>query len=181
VEQLWIATLELRNQLSAPVFFFGLLLPAEYDKAFDNERVGAFIASLNEKELLQAINPTAVLEQHRPYVGEMLWLRFFVYRAFLGRLTHLILDGKRRKHIQDWRADQGVHQILGHVISDNVRKRILVQEPAVTAVNVAVNTLEELILEEISLIMSGRRSSDESFQNAQKLRDALASLSAKTA
>jgi hypothetical protein len=70
---------------------------------------------------------------------------------------------------------------LSYVIAKAVCTRILREEPVVTAVNTAVNVLEGLVLEEISLIMSGRRSSEESFENARTLREALASQPLKPA
>ncbi len=44
------------------------------------------------------------------------------------------------------------------------------------AVNLAVNSLETMMLREISLIVSGRRSSFESFENAKEMQKAIANL-----
>jgi hypothetical protein len=80
-----------------------------------------------------------------------------------------------RPHVGDWRDDEGVKQLLGYVMTEPARNRLLRIDTAVTAINTLVNTLEGLLLEETSLIISGRRSSDESFENARTLRDAVAS------
>lgn len=174
VERLWTAVLELRDRLSGPVFFFGILLPSEYDSVF--EKGGAFaasIAELTDDTIVGAMKPTREVENDRPHLGDTLWLQFFIYRAFLGRLAHLVVEGKRHRHIPDWREDDGVSQLLGHVLPEQTVVSLLGSKKDPSAVNKATNMLESLILREISLITSGRRSSLESFENAKKLREAL--------
>jgi hypothetical protein len=179
VERLWIAVLQLRERLTGPVFFFGILLPSEYDSAVAKDGpLAAAIANLSDDTIVAAARATSAIESDRPHLGETLWLQFFIYRAFLCRLAYLVVEGKRRGHIEDWRDDSGVRQLLGHVLSEQHLRSLIDSKTDPQAVNRAVNLLESLMLKEISLISSGQRSAFESFENAKQLREALASVKA---
>lgn len=103
--------------------------------------------------------------------------RFFIYRAVLGRVTHLVIEGKRTRHIPDWLKDHGIRQPLAAVLSGADLKALLECTPPVAMYRMQ-NALEAAILEEISRITSGKRSALESFENARELRAALAGESA---
>lgn len=173
VEHLWAATLALRQRLRGPVFFFGILLPSEYDAALrEQNAISASVQDVDNKMILEAIEETATLKAERPHLGETLWLRFFIYRAFLGRLAHLVTEGKRTGHIPDWRQDSGVQQLLGHVVQEPELSELL-KSTSPASISQALNVLEGLLLEEISRITSGQRSALESFENAKALRSAM--------
>ena len=176
IEHLWAAVLTLRERLRGPVFFFGILLPSEYDTALQkHDAFAASIQGLDDNTILEAIKETTALEAERPHLGETSWLRFFIYRAFLARLAYLVVEGKRTGHIPDWRQDSGVQQLLGHVIQQSKLGELLKSTPAVLSINQALNALEGLLLEEISRITSGQRSAFESFENAKALHSAMSS------
>lgn len=178
VEHLWAAVLTLRQRLGGPVFFFGILLPSEYDAALrKQDAITASVQDVDEHTILEATEETTALEAERPHLGETLWLRFFIYRAFLGRLAHLIAEGKRTGHIPDWRQDSGVQQLLGHVLQQSELGELL-KSTSPASINWALNALEGLLLEEISRITSGQRSAHESFENAKVLHSAMLSTSA---
>lgn len=173
VEHLWANVLLLRERFQGPVFFFGILLPSEYDAALrKQDAFSASVQDVDERTTLAAIKETAALEGERPHLGETLWLRFFIYRAFLGRLAHLITEGKRTGHILDWRQDSGVRQLLGHIVQQPDLSELL-KSTSPVSINWALNALEGLLLEEISRITSGQHSALESFENAKALRSAM--------
>lgn len=181
VERMWAAVLQMRERLSSPVYFFSILLPSEYDSVLDKEggTLATAIASVDDDMLMTALKPSANTELDRPLLGETLWLQFFIYRAFLGRLGVLIVMGKRKRHIPDWRGDTAVRQLLSNVLPKDRLDEILSATKDPSAVNRAVDTLEWIMLEEMSRITSGRRSSFESFQNAKDLNAAVAKLGAR--
>lgn len=170
--------LELRQRLSKPVYFFSILLSGEYDSIRDKKdgTLAAAITSVDDDLMMAALKPSSNAELDRPHLGETLWLRFFIYRAFLGRLGVLIVKGKAARHIPDWRTDTGVRQLLSQVLAKDKLDAILGATTDPNAVNRAVNAVEGLMLEEISIILSGRRSSFESFQNAKDMQSAVANM-----
>jgi hypothetical protein len=118
---LWEGVLSLRNDYSGVVFFYNILLPSEYDSAYrKGESLAASIRDLDDEKNMAAIKRVDSIERERPYLGETLWLRFFIYRAFLGRLAVLTIKGKRTGHFEDWRKDGGIHQIISTVLPSNL-------------------------------------------------------------
>jgi hypothetical protein len=179
VDKLWATARQLREDLRGPVFFFSVLLPSEYDSQLaKGGAIAASIEDVTEESILSAMQAANDVEIERPHLGETLWLKFFIYRAFLGRLAFLVLDGKQKGHIEDWREDSGVRQILSHLLTDETLASLLAAKNDPTAINRAVNALEGTVLEDISRITSGRQSSFESFENSERLREAVASLEA---
>ncbi len=151
-ERLWSAVLAMRDILSPAVFFFTILAPSEYDSAFEKPQVSAMFASVTDKLLADAMTRVSLVENDRPYLGERLWHLFFIYRAFLGRLTALILIGKKRGHIGDWRNDDGVRQLLGPALSDQQAGSIVASRDNPHAANLVIGRLQDLMLAEIRRI-----------------------------
>jgi hypothetical protein len=174
IERMWQAVLILRSRFSCITFFYGILLPEEYDDTYRRGgAIGASIRDVNDESTVNAMNEVESVENERPYLGEVLWLKFFIYRAFLGRLSVLIIKGKETGRFQDWREDNGVRQLLPNVLKPEVIDAILNRLPSFVSVTRATAELENSILEETSLILSGGRSAIESFQNATELREAV--------
>ena len=180
VERMWAATLELRKNFSAPVFFLSILLPTEYDVAVRGGKgkgIAAAVADLTLESIGKSMESADLIEQDRPYLGETLWLQFFTYRAFLGRIAYIVVEGKRSMRFAgDWRQDSGVRQLLSYVLAEQAVSGLLTGTDSAISINRAINSLESLILKEVSLITSGRRSSFESFENARALKSSLADL-----
>jgi hypothetical protein len=180
IEKLWNGVLSLRADFSRVLFFYQILLSSEYDAEYKaGQTLAASINDVNDQTTVAAIQSVDAVEQERPYLGETLWLKFFIYRAFLGRIAHLTIQGKRSGHFIDWTSDDGVRQIVSHVLSARTVQAILDGPTASVGIRRLSDELERSILEEISLILSGKRSAVESFENARELFDQVAKLSAR--
>jgi hypothetical protein len=175
IEHLWSTIIKLRSEFGGILLFFGILVPGEYDLIFKSghERIAASISNVNDDFLTNIMQSIESVELERPYLGEILWLRFFIYRAFLGRLGFIICRGKERRHIEDWRQDDGIRQLLSDVLPADTIEGLFGKKQDVAALNRAFGQLEALILEEISLILAGRRSAFESFENAKELHQSV--------
>jgi len=177
IQKLWAAVLSLRESYSGVIFFYDILFPHEYDSAY--RKGGSFAAAIfdmNESKIMEAMKRVESVERERPYLGETLWLKFFIYRAFLGRLAHLIIQGKREGKFGDWRSDDLIRQILSNGTKTDIPQGLAQANAGTTGVRRAVGELEHSILEETSLILSGKRSAIESFENARDLFEAAAKL-----
>jgi hypothetical protein len=171
VERFCTAVLHLRDKFSGIVFFYAILMPDEYDSAHEEGgALGASISAVNDTFIIDAMRPVDALEGDRPYLGETLWARFFIYRAFLGRLGVLINEGKRKAHIVNWKEDNGVRQLLGHVLSPETLTSVL-ETKNPTTIRIAINTLETAMLEEISLIIFRTAFSFREFQEPERFAD----------
>lgn len=155
-ETLWSAVLDLRERFSSAVGFYTILLPSEYDSVFDEgSKARILVAPITDEFVADAVRRADLVENDRPYLGEDLWSKFFVYRAFLGRLAVLIVMGKRRHHIGDWRDDRGVREILGSVLEEQEIEGLLGSKADPHALNRAVSRLQSVILSEIRRVSSG--------------------------
>jgi len=181
VEKLWIGVLSLRADFAPVLFFYQILLPSEYDTEYKAGRsLAASIQEVNDETTIAAIRRVDPVEQERPYLGETLWLKFFIYRAFLGRLAYLTIRGKRSGHFIDWTSDDGVRQIISNVLPAETVQSALKGPAASLGVRRLADQLEWSILEEMSLILSGKRSAAESFENAKQLFEQVTKLETRS-
>jgi Adenylate and Guanylate cyclase catalytic domain len=155
-EALWSVVLDLRETLSAAVNFYAILQPQEYDSVFEEtDKTQYLVSSITDQAIVDAMRRTSRVENDRPYLSDVLWSLFFIYRAFLGRLAALIEMGKRKRHIEDWRMDRGVRQILGNVFQEQELKHLLGSDRDPNAIYRIVDRLQCLILEQVRLVASG--------------------------
>ena len=171
IERLWQAVLQLREASDGIRLFYGVLAPEEYDPVY--RKGGSFaagIGNVNDDYITGFMKKVDDVESLRPYLGEVLWLRFFIYRAFVGRLGFIITRGKEKGRIEDWRTDDGVRQILAGILPSGTFDSLTKNFGAIYPL---FAQLEAIILEEISLIVSGRRSASESFESAKDLYEAV--------
>jgi hypothetical protein len=172
VDKLWKAILALKDHYSPVTFFFTIALPSEYKTALANSAIFSGLRKIDDHYIVNFPQEVSELESFRPYLGETLWLHFFVYRAVLGRLALLVKWLKEGKETGDWRQDSGVQQHLKAVFEEDEFKTLMNSSPM--EINYALNILDSKVLREISYILSGRRSSLESFENSRELRKLLA-------
>ncbi len=90
----------------------------------------------------------------------------------MGRLGYLVTRGKEKHHIGDWREDSGIRQILSGALPE-VTVNSLLNKNSVGSIYTVFGHLESTILEEVSLVLSGRRSASDSFENAKDLHQAV--------
>ncbi len=180
IEKLWIGVLSLRADFSRVLFFYQILLPSEYDSEYKARRtLAASIEDVSDETTIAAIQRVDTVERERPYLGEILWLKFFIYRAFLGRIAHLTIQGKRSGHFIDWTSDDGVRQLISNVLPAAIIQSALDGPSASLGIRRLADRLEWSILEEMSLILSGKRSASESFENAKRLFEQVANLATR--
>lgn len=175
VQRLWTATLFLRRNLSQPIFISQVLLPEEYDRALapgGSER--GMVASATDDLLNSTMQAVEAIEEDRVLFGDSLWLDFFVYRAVLGRAMHLLLRGIERRHMEDWRSDDGIRQLLGNVLPQERISGLYDSGARTGFLARATDEMELLILRDAARIISGETSSMQSLEIAQKLRAAAA-------
>lgn len=169
VDKMWQCITELRDYFSPAVFFFSILYPNEYSSALRIPTIEAGVLKITEQYV---VNYQTDLENFRPYLGETLWLQFFIYRALLSRLAILVNWLKEGKEIPDWREDDGIQQHVKIMLNDNEYRFLMSASPI--NVRFVFNTIESKMLEEMSCILSGRKSSVENYESASEIRKMLA-------
>ncbi len=172
VDKAWKATLAMKQHYSQVTFFFTITLPDEYKDAFNHAAIFEKLREIDDEYIANYPSEVDELEKFRPYLGETLWLYFFVYRAILGKLAFLVKWLKEGKDVGDWRHDSGIQKHLQAVLEKDEFSNILNLSPM--DIYFTLNIIDGKILKEISYILSGRRSSLESFENSKELRKMLA-------
>jgi len=172
VDKLWKAILAMKQHYSPITFFFTITLPHEYRAALSNSAIFEGLREIDDEYITNPPSEVAETEKLRPYLGETLWLHFFVYRAILGRLAVLVKWLKEDKDVGDWRQDSGIQQHLKVVLEKDEFSNLMNLSPM--DIYYALNILDSKALKEISFILSGRKSSLESFENSKELRKMLA-------
>ncbi len=172
VDRLWKAILMMKQHFSPVTFFFTITLPHEYKVVLKNSAISEGLREIDDEYISKLPNGITELENFRPFLGETLWLYFFVYRAILGRLAILVKWLKEGKDVGDWRQDSGVQQHLKAVFEKDEFSNFISLSPM--DIYYTLNILDGKVLKEISFILSGRKSSLESFENSKELRKMLA-------
>ncbi len=172
VDKLWRAILAMKEHYSLVTFFFSMLMPSEYKTALSNSTTFEGLRKIDDDYITNCSQGVLELENFRPYLGETLWLYFFVYRAILGRLAILVKWIKEGRETGDWRQDSGIQQHLKAVFEKDEFNSLINSSPM--EIYYALNILDSKILREVSFILSGRKSSLESFENSKELRKLLA-------
>ncbi|MBW2634915.1 MAG: hypothetical protein JRE14_12475 [Deltaproteobacteria bacterium] len=166
-EKLWKHVLKIRSVCYPAIFFYSMLHPSEYREVSAIQKMRAMLSNFDDGIVEQITSDPEYLESGRPFFGEKLWLLFFIYRAFLGRISLILVEGLKEGEIEDWRKDHGVHSLLKNILSDEQLKAVTVESPI--AMQNAINLLEAMLLEEFSLIISGQKASKDTFEHAKKL------------
>jgi len=170
--RLWRGAMEIRSGLGFPVLFFSLLVPEEYDAAVLGDGGGSDLAGLITTEYVNdAMKPLEAVELDRPLLGEKLWLRFFIYRAFLGRLGAIVLLGRKQGHLEDWRLDTGIRQLLPFALPRETVDRLLDTTQPLGNPNDVASSIEAVMLQDIDEIISGRVSATESLDNTLRINE----------
>ena len=172
VDKLWRAVLDLKIHYSPVTLFFGMTKPAEYKTTLANSAMFAGLKTLDNNYLINFQQDVELnVEILRPYLGETLWLYFFVYRAFLGRLALLVKRLSEGIETGDWRQDHGIQQHLKAIFDKDEFNTLMNSDPV--EIYYTLNVLDSKVLKEISIILTGRKSSLESFENSKELRKLL--------
>jgi hypothetical protein len=166
-ETLWKHVLKIRKICQSVIFFFTILRPSEYNEVFAKPNIKAMVSDVDDSVLDQISSNPENFESNRPFLGEKLWLLFFIYRAFLGRITFILVNGLKEGKIEDWKKDDGVHSLLKSILSNDQITAVTVESP--NAMHNVITLLEAMLLEEISLIISGSKASKDTFELAKKL------------
>ena len=116
-----------------------------------------------EKTTLQ--NPQ--IEYVRPFIGEELYLQFFIYRAVTGRTAILLEEGIKSGKVESWYNDSGIQQLLSYVMSSEEINQF--KQVSVVRLHWLQNALEAKILNGMQRLIAGEVSSQESVEKAQNI------------
>lgn len=179
VETIWAEVMRIREAAGRYLFIYNLMLENEYDDALPGRgRAEVIPAEAWENFVEKERCAQGEIEQNRPFVGERLWTYFFIYRAFNMRLVMKTLYGRGKGHIHPWYADmQGrpdSHKRVWAAVLNEVEIGEALKRPT-GGPQYVIGLMEQKILHEIDVLISGRSVADLSVAESQRLADALQS------
>jgi hypothetical protein len=173
VTALWAQMLLMRTKFAMLVAFDGIFLADEAQQAFSGqglpnllEYVRPFAGELHTNPLMREFNE-ASLDQHRLFIGDRLWLLFYIYRAFLMRNGLLISQSWERRTFVDWRKDSGVSQLLGALLTSDEVAQLKAKNAGGLAA--ALARIEAAFLHEATRVMSGSKAMADSLSDMQAI------------
>ncbi|CAN5493486.1 hypothetical protein BH10PSE6_BH10PSE6_24410 [soil metagenome] len=156
---LWKAMLALREEFREAVSVESFLTSTEIDAAIkSNNLIGnlpsaaryKLRAYLDEK-MLRATNTE--IEAVKLFVGDRLWLIYFVARAVQGRMGYLVHRSFDEGQYVDWRKDKPMTSLLSNVLEPSVVESL--KSETFAGLEKAVDLLQASFLKEAGRVMSG--------------------------
>jgi hypothetical protein len=167
IETLWSAILRLKETTPAVVGHADILLETEYGELLTNERFAAAFSELpDEQQVLQQNESVKEVESVRLYVGERLFLYFFVYRAITFRIPYLFDRGRKAGRVLPWYRDSGIRQLLSNALSQE--EMVAFGQLKVGQLNWVQAVIETKILERADRVISGQESAEFGLDQALK-------------
>ncbi len=163
VDELWREVVRIRSEAPVAIGFQDILLRSELSepKALQD------LSDLVQENMAEPILRGTGVERVRPFVGEPLYLQCFIYRAVTGRVGYLLEKGLKAGNLTPWYEDDGIHQLLGHVLTmDEIRQ---FKQLDISQLHWVQNAIEAKILDGMQRLIAGEISSQESVAQAQKI------------
>lgn len=175
LEKIWVGMMTIKSNMPTIVTTsYSILTKEELINLpkTDNKYLKASIQSFNAEEYLESnFKINSDLQKCRPFIGESLWIIYFVYQAFIGRLTILIEEGLRKGKITNWHDDFGfINQILNSVITKDQLEKLMSNS---NSFNNVLNFLESIAINDISEQITGKRITDETVKRALEISEIL--------
>lgn len=167
IEEAWKDMLKIRTNGSSASFIYNIFLPTEYN-------LPPSYAHIKESNIEKALEEIMKFETdiHRPFLGEKLWIIFWLYRMLLARILHLVSSGKKSQCITDWRLDNLIMNNLATILSKEEMQ--MIKEATLQSVDLTCNLLEFKFLDESNALISGDKAAEMNIDKAMKLAKLMA-------
>lgn len=125
------------------------------------------LLKIDQNEWLKRFhNIEATIEKERPFIGEQIWAKYRLYKVFKGRIAMLILMGIPKKQFHHWQKDSHLKEILESGLTKEEVQEIYAVR--ITSLNITSAFLENKLLGEINMTLSGEALSDTAFERIKK-------------
>lgn len=168
---MWSTLLKLRADLGGVVTFESVFLPEEIESALrsqSNKKMLSMIAPFEDGSRLHAPTELSIssgVEEGRIFVGDRLWLLFYVTRAIYLRLGYLAQLTMRKREYHNWRTDKGIDSLLASVLPENLVT--IAKKQKVQGLQMLLGQLEAEFLTEAMRVMSGSKAVADSLADIQ--------------
>ncbi len=159
----WKKVLQIRQYIPLPVTISDILSPDEYPTILTNPRIVTDAQDVQSKiDAMMEID----LGEFRPFIGEDLYGRIFLYRAIVGRMSMILQEGIEKGDVVFWFNEDGLRKRMSRIMTQDQLKELDGLEFG--HFSFVTSTIEGEILSYIQKIISGEISMHEGFEQAQK-------------
>lgn len=182
MEELWKTVMSIESFISPQIFLYQVYVPQEYNNL-----------PVDTQKRVVTVRPQAELDDHmikvgqsmedkRIFIGEKLWLIFYIYRAISYRLVFKIAEQKAKGKFYEWNRDSdGKRDYIENMLLLVFTKKELdsiITPPIEGADKFGVPqrilyTLERKMLDEMNEWMFGKRLVNMSIEEQQRVNDLL--------
>ncbi|MCY3887953.1 MAG: hypothetical protein OXG19_09695 [Chloroflexi bacterium] len=173
-DAIWREIVRLRQAAPAVLTYLDILTPDEYQHFVTRADLRELALALEDERLWYW---TLEAEHVRPFLGEDLFLKFFIYRACLGRVAYLLERDVRQGEVKPWFRDSGIRQHLRLVLEEDEMKQL--DELPIGQLSWTLNIMEGKILDQLRRVVSGEISMTESLEQARAIRESIQKLEAE--
>ncbi len=153
IDELWKAMIKLKNFTQTLNFYFDILLPNEYNKFL--QKIDINQSNISEDELFNEIEE--IVTHIRPYLPPEIWIKFSIYRNFIGRNIFLFNKGIKNSNIIPWYEDKHLLEMYYSLMGEYKLK----DYKTLGSFSSIINIVEEIILLEMRNFISGNNLSKE--------------------
>ena len=164
---LWREVLRIRTVTLIVLGKLDLAGPSGYRKLLDEGLMTESDCQTAVNEVLE--NPD--IEEVRPLVGEVLFARFFVYRAVLGSICHFLFESASTRHTAPWTEAENIRRLLRVALTESEFEEFL--RLADGHVDWTRSRLQKPILADLGELIAGGHSKDEGLSKAQEILEAV--------
>ena len=172
IETLWSAILRLKEMTPTVAVLADTVLETEYGKLADNAMLAAALNEVSEQQVSQQNESVKEVESARLYIGERLFLYFFIYRAVTFRIAYLFDRGRKEGRVFPWYRDSGIRQLLSHALSQE--EMVVFDQQKFGQLNWVQAVIETKLLQHADRVISGQESAEFGLNQALKIAGLLA-------
>lgn len=121
VDVLWLAVLEGRELMPAPIVTSDVLTRSELLEAYS----GPLGPELRAIEFGIITKFFAKVQDHRPFLGEVIWAQFATFHGMLARIIYLFREGKHDPQKLVWYEDENIHRMIAALLGDPLLQEFL--------------------------------------------------------
>lgn len=166
LEQVWTLIREMRDNgaVSRVIFYYQILKPEEYNSS----KTSKLIPDIDEEILIKDITKIfGIVNKHRIYISNDLFLLVKYYQAFVGNITFLTYQNKNKNSISDWTKDGFIMDILSNFFKNS--KSTLPNDINPWELADIIDLAESEIAKEIKRILSGETDTEISLKQISEL------------
>lgn len=169
IDTLWKTILRIPKIASPVYLYFQILTDDEIENKKFPEKIRTVLDQISMNKHLEEMSTLSeTLNEFRPYIGEKLFFMFFTFRTAIWRSMHSLLSYKNQGKVVLWHKDRElIRPMLDKLYNDDALNMII--DNKVSTLDLLKSKMEEDILKEIHLILTGKSSITEGIENYSKI------------